>query len=443
MLLRFAAENILSFKNAVEFNTFPSSKSKSHDWHKLTCNHATVLRLSAIYGANGAGKSNLLKCISLLREMVLAEKLGDLRYRDDFYFKLDRQGETRPSELAIEFYADGNNYYYHVVFKGKTIMEESMSLSCKTKDVEIFSRRDNRLNISNEFLKTGGDKSAEAFVDAVTRIMRPDMLVLSFFGHFYPEEIPLVRNAFEWFKSMQVILPAMNTEQLPQMFDTDPGFAELVNDVIPELKTGITSLEIHSDIIAEEDARDNPRLYAVYTSALDNPGKAYAYRLPEGEVANVVSEEGVVRIKKLVAVHVRADGEKVRMEFRQESDGTRRLVEYMPLLYSILKRNGVFLIDEIERSIHPIMIKSIISRISESTEAKGQLIFTTHESSLLDQSVFRPDEIWFAQKDVEQSTQLYPLSDYNIHKTANIENGYLNGRYGGIPFLSNLSDLRW
>ena len=78
--------------------------------------------------------------------------------------------------------------------------------------------------------------------------------------------------------------------------------------------------------------------------------------------------------------------------------------------------------DDIERSIHPIMIKTLVSKISESKEAKGQLIFTTHESCLLDQTIFRPDEIWFAQKDVNQSIQIYPLSDYNIHKTANIEN---------------------
>ena len=94
------------------------------------------------------------------------------------------------------------------------------------------------------------------------------------------------------------------------------------------------------------------------------------------------------------------------MAIDQESDGTRRLIEYMPLLYAVLKSDKVFVVDEIERSLHPIMIK-------------------------------------FAQKDVDQATQLYPLSDYNVHNTANIENGYLNGRYGGIPFLSNLSDLKW
>ena len=89
MLLRFAAENILSFKDAVEFNTFPSSKTHSHEWHKITCGHATALRMSAIYGANGAGKSNLLKCISLLKAIVGADKLGDLAITDDLFFRLD------------------------------------------------------------------------------------------------------------------------------------------------------------------------------------------------------------------------------------------------------------------------------------------------------------------------------------------------------------------
>jgi AAA15 family ATPase/GTPase len=115
----------------------------------------------------------------------------------------------------------------------------------------------------------------------------------------------------------------------------------------------------------------------------------------------------------------------------------------MPALAGIVNNEEVYLIDEIERSIHPIIIKEIISKISLDTSAKGQLIFTTHESCLLDQEILRPDEIWFAQKDVNGASKLYSLSDFNIHNTANIENGYLNGRYGGIPFLSNLQDLNW
>ena len=89
MLLRFAAENIMSFDDAVEFNTFPSSKSHNLEWHKVQCGHVTALRMSAIYGPNGAGKSNLLGCINLLKQMVLAERLGGVQFTDDLFFKFN------------------------------------------------------------------------------------------------------------------------------------------------------------------------------------------------------------------------------------------------------------------------------------------------------------------------------------------------------------------
>lgn len=439
MLLRFAVENIMSFRDTVEFNTFPSSKSHSHDWHKVICNHATALRMSAIYGANGAGKSNLLKCISLLGAMVMSEKLGDLRLSDDLYFKLDRDGHSRPSELAVEFFTGERIFYYHVVFTGMTIQQEELSISGKTKDIPIFTRNSDGIHVSPEFFTSGSDeKAADVFLDAIGRVVRPDMLVLSFFGRYYPKELPIVKSAYDWFSRLQVVSPSMTAEALPYLFEKDPEFAALVNEIIPELNTGISSLRVNSLSINDDDIKENTPLKAIYNAAKANPGKPQAI-----DPFTVIVYDGVVMVKSMIAVHKKSDGQEIGMNILEESDGTRRLVEYMPLLYSILRKGGVFVIDEIERSIHPIMIKSIMRKISDSKEAQGQIIFTTHESCLLDQNIFRPDEIWFAQKDVNQSTQLYPLSDYNIHKTANIENGYLAGRYGGIPFLSNLADLKW
>ncbi|MDC9725519.1 MAG: AAA family ATPase, partial [Gammaproteobacteria bacterium] len=98
---------------------------------------------------------------------------------------------------------------------------------------------------------------------------------------------------------------------------------------------------------------------------------------------------------------------------------------------------------EIERSIHPLLIKELVKKFSEDTQTQGQLIFTTHESNLLDQKTFRKDEIWFAEKDNEGCTDLYSLSDFKEHNTTDIRKGYLSGRYGSIPFLANLKDLNW
>ena len=444
MLLRFAAENIMSFKEVVEFNTFPSSKSHSHEWHKIPCGHATALRMSAIYGANGAGKSNLLRCISLLKTIVIAEKLGDLSISENLYFRLDDEKATKPSELAIEFFYNDKIFYYHISFNRQEVIAEELLLSQKNKDMTIFTRDKNGVDISVEFLQSKKDNLIETFIDAMNRIIRPDMPALSFFGRYYPDELPIVNEAFEWIGHLQIVLPEMRIGYLPHLLDEDNDFASLVNTIVPELKTGISRLSVRKEVINEEEFSNNTVLLKAIDAAKKSPGKPQMiHGTNSDEISNIVVRDGVPYLETLVAVHINTKGDEVEMKIGIESDGTRRLIEYMPLLYAILKRNFVFIVDEIERSIHPIMIKNIMRKISENREARGQIIFTTHESCLLDQTIFRPDEIWFAQKDIDQSTQLYPLSDYNIHKTANIENGYLNGRYGGIPFLSNLSDLKW
>ena len=441
MLLRFAVENITSFKEAVEFNTFPSSKSHSHENHKITCGHATVLRMSAIYGANGAGKSNLLQALKFLQTLVKAETIRKTTFYDTPTFKFDSQYIDKPSGLAIEFYNNSNIFYYHIEFTLEEIIFEELLLSKKSKDIELFTRKGTNISINADYVGKG---ITEQFQDALKRLVRPDMLLLSFLGKYYSDESPLVADAYQWIvEKLQLVLPESRHFFVPHLLDTDPAFSELVNTTLPELKTGITKLKVDTKLIVEEDVKSESLMKSI-KKVKDRPGEPLSISNQyTGDVANLIFEDGKVYMKTLTAIHKNTDGSEVDISLHEESDGTRRLIEYMPLLYSVIQQDKVYVVDEIERSIHPILIKDIVQKLSESKTAKGQLIFTTHESGLLDQNIFRPDEIWFAQKDTEQATQLYPLSDFNIHKTANIENGYLNGRYGGIPFLSNLKDLHW
>ena len=439
MLLRFIAENIYSFKGAAEFNTFPSSKSHSHGQHKIACAHATALRLGAVYGANGAGKSNLLSAIKLLKDLVTFGSLNKVYLNGGLNFRFDPACREKPSGLAIEFYQNEKVFYYHVEFKERRVVLEELLLSKKTKDVMIFKREGDDISLSGDYLSGLSD----SFMDALDRLVRPDMLLLSFFGEYYPAENKITAEAYRWFtKSLQVVQPSAITGTLPHLMDISPEFLAMVNETLPELKTGISALEVEKAVLTEDSVKGNDALSSAFKDAQNNPGVPQILQNANGkESINVVFEDGQVWKKSLVAIHHMADGISFTAPISIESDGTRRLIEYMPLFFAVTRTGGVFIVDEIERSVHPIMIKDIVSKISASEKAVGQLIFTTHESGLLDQDIFRPDEIWFAQKDSEQATQLYPLSDYNIHNTANIEKGYLAGRYGGIPFLSNLNDL--
>ena len=442
MLLRFIIENVSSFKEAVEFNTFPSSKSHSHGNHKMTCGHVTALRMSAIYGANGAGKSNLLFALRLLKSMVETESLRNISVYESLSFKLDEECINKPSGLAIEFYHNQKVFYYHVEFDRESVFLEELYLSERTKDVELFKREGSTISMNGDYFAKGFKTQ---FVEVLDRLVRPDMLLLSFMGKYYSAEMPFVSEAYSWFvDKLEIILPDSTIHVVPHLFDSNILFSELVNSMMPELKTGISRLFVRKEELDEENIKGNDELLRLIKQAKLHPGEPQIMKVNwAGEISNVVSEEGKVYMKTLVAVHRMEDGKEINMAFASESDGTRRLVDYMPLFYAVTNEDKVYVVDEIERSIHPILIKSLMERLSHSEKASGQLIFSTHESGLLDQDIFRPDEIWFAQKDAEQATQLYPLSDFNIHKTANIENGYLNGRYGGIPFLSNLKDLHW
>ena len=442
MLLRFVIENVSSFKEAVEFNTFPSSKSHSHGNHKMTCGHVTALRMSAIYGANGAGKSNLLFALRLLKSMVETESLRNISVYESLSFKLDEECINKPSGLAIEFYHNQKVFYYHVEFNRESVFLEELYLSERTKDVELFKREGSTISMNGDYFAKGFKTQ---FVEVLDRLVRPDMLLLSFMGKYYSAEMPFVSEAYSWFvDKLEIILPDSTIHVVPHLFDSNILFSELVNSMMPELKTGISRLFVRKEELDEENIKGNDELLRLIKQAKLHPGEPQIMKANwAGEISNVVSEEGKVYMKTLVAVHRMEDGKEINMAFASESDGTRRLVDYMPLFYAVTNEDKVYVVDEIERSIHPILIKSLMERLSHSEKALGQLIFSTHESGLLDQDIFRPDEIWFAQKDAEQATQLYPLSDFNIHKTANIENGYLNGRYGGIPFLSNLKDLHW
>ena len=142
MLLRLITENIFSFNESVEFNTFPSSKSHNHENHKVECGHATALRLSAIYGANGAGKSNLINVLGVLKELVINGTLNGLDPNDELSFQFNKDCSDKPSGIAIEFYQNNTLYYYHIEFNRQKVIFEKLLLSKKTKDVEIFSRKE-------------------------------------------------------------------------------------------------------------------------------------------------------------------------------------------------------------------------------------------------------------------------------------------------------------
>lgn len=448
MLLRFISKNLYSFNEETEFNLFPSSRTTHHLHHKVSCGHAKALRMSAIYGANGAGKSNLIKALTLMDLIVTDGNVEFLsNQHTDLAFRFSNE-KNNPISLAIEFYKNEKIYYYTISFVSGIITNEELYQSLENNDVRIFSREiiDGKQKIT--FAEGFSENASNAtFLEVLQdRILRPEEVLLSFLASKYPNEFQDATSAHEWFiQNLMTVFPGGRPGISAHLFDSNPQMLDLLNTLLPQMRTGVSKMKIWKGVVDENSHTLSDEWRKLIPILKENPGKAYPmyHTFDDRVTASAVYEDGKVIMKTLEPIHKLEDGSEVTMPIYSESDGTLRLIDYIPFIYSIIHEDRIYIIDEIERSLHPILIKEIINKISSINEAKGQLIFTTHESCLLDQKILRSDEIWFAEKDGGQSTHLYPLSDFNIHSTANIENGYLNGRYGGIPFLSNLRDLNW
>lgn len=209
-------------------------------------------------------------------------------------------------------------------------------------------------------------------------------------------------------------------------------------------KLGISSLTLEKKNIKDFFGEDNDSELDVLVKELEKtPAKMIGLRSRKGDEIVIVKEANKIWIKSLKIEHKGKNNISKLFDLAEESDGTVSLLDFVPAFKDIASENKVFVIDEIERSIHPLLIKELVNKFSCDTKTKGQLIFTTHESNLLDQQIFRQDEIWFVEKNNWGASDLYSLSDFKEHKTIDIRKGYLNGRYGSIPFLANLKDLNW
>jgi uncharacterized protein len=160
----------------------------------------------------------------------------------------------------------------------------------------------------------------------------------------------------------------------------------------------------------------------------------------ESKVDKDTEKEHLLRLRfyrKNKTTHVNYVG----FDLHEESDGTQRLILMLPVIYDAITQGKVFIIDEIERSLHPLLSRLFLQTFLNAEPCRGQIIFTTHETTLMDLDLLRRDEIWFAEKDIEESSQIYSLVEFRVRTDLRIDKGYLQGRFGAIPFLGDAGRL--
>jgi len=446
MLIRFQVKNLFSFKEETEFNLLPG-RAKRLDHHKYERNGLEFLKLSAIYGANGSGKSNLIHSISQLQKIVVNGIFPQTLITQKF--KLSEASQNEPVELAIEFFTNNTIYYYSISINDGIVIDEYFSSNGKNQeDNLIFQRKyingKSTITFSKKFDDVDENKTLKKIIE--TDLLKPYQPLFYLLNTISNDAFIDIKAAYQWFENdLIVIYPESKPGGLVSHIDSNRGFKKFANEMMCSFHTGISNLKVDVKTIEQFFGKDNQKeIDAIKTELRNSPNKqASVINQVNNEEVMIVNEDGRFVVKRLIFEHKGDKNKNIEFSFEEESDGTRRLLEYLPALNSVIERSPTYIIDEIERSIHPLIIKELIEKFSKDQSTRGQLIFSTHESNLLDQEIFRTDEIWFTEKNLLGSSKLYSLSDFKEHSTIDIRKGYLNGRYGAIPFLGNLQDLNW
>ncbi|WP_173383428.1 ATP/GTP-binding protein [Fibrobacter succinogenes] len=439
MIIRATFKNILSFYEETSIS-FIASKSSSNENQVLRAQKRddfSILKSGIIYGATASGKSNIIKAIGILKKIVLGSWPRNLIEP----FKL--QDDTSiPSKIELDFKYDQKYYNYGIIFNNiQGIIEEWLyEINLRTKK-KIFTREKNaptpfsfgalKLDSENqEFLKFLGQGT-------------PDKKSFLFEYHDRNgKKVDAISNAYLWFRDiLTIVFPDSKYQGFSFKFDEDILFKEEFKRYLEYFNTGI--VDISREKTKEENV-DIPKEIIYSIIEVLNPGKKSFLSTPEGDwYIFECPSRGKVDIFKQKTIHEDKNRNKHTFDMREESDGSLKLLDFIPMLINLEKGNSVFLIDEIDRSLHPQLSYKILSTFfSNLSKAKdSQLIASTHERNLLDLKFIRQDEIWFVEKSPDGASHLTSLTEYKARE--DIKKLYLIGKYGKIPSFVTPDKSNW
>ncbi len=410
-----------------------SNRLSAHEGHTLAIpdSEERVLRAGVLYGANGAGKSNLVKALAYVRSLARSARVrGDVTGREAF-----RLGsiENEPTGFDLQFIAGQRLYRFGVKVDDRRISEEWLVRVVGGSETILYERL-----TDVEVPQCGKKLKALATVGAPDNQTFLATMAANLDEADLGDDIPRV---LKWFSDgFKLIAPSNSYRALAGALERAPDLLDFTGEYLRTASTGIDALKAARHEITEQEFR---QLVPGDLPQVSN-GQPVLLSLRMGD-ALLVERNGRNRYYQLGvrAVHRGENGEPVIFDLLEESDGTRRLLELIPAVHRASRDNSVFVIDEIDRSLHPLLARGFLkSFLDACAGSQSQLIVTTHESSLLDQDLLRRDEIWFAEKDQASATHLYSLVDFKVRNDLEIRKHYLQGRFGAIPFVGGLERLK-
>lgn len=444
MLMKIMVENFKSFDSPLEMTMISSSKIRTKANHRITIGtNIRLLKHAVIYGANAAGKSNLVDFMKFFKETV--EK-GLPVWCTKYFCRNHKENEGKDSVFEIQMEINGKFYAYGFsarlserVMTGEWIYELYQNGSAR----RIFEREYMSKPILDSSVKLSKEETirfdtyATDFEDNMSGLFLTEMNR----GKRITKEsnLQIFKTIYSWITSHIVIItPNSRITDFKYYYEEDS--LALINSLISTFDTGISNIRIEEIDISELSKMLPKSIFddiigKIKKGKLETDKKIL--RMSGRSDTNFFNIEWKESEEpKITTIKLRHGNSIFDFDFKDESDGTRRLFDLMDMILT-KDEDIVYIVDELERSLHPKLTEHFMRLFDEHHKShKIQLIFTTHESAIMDQELFRRDEIWFIERDENNNSKIYSLDNFKERYDKKLSKAYLEGRYGAIPVFN-------
>jgi AAA15 family ATPase/GTPase len=418
MIIEFRAQNYLSFGSMFEFSMTATTDNTKADDATYKVGDELYLKVAAIYGANGSGKSNFISAYRYMRSIVLGRKEFD-----GAKFKLDEQKSSEPSFFEVVFIGkDKNRYRYGFELSDSEIISEWLFCSKTRKETTYFTREKQNITVGRLFKEGKG-------LESKTKNSRLFLKVVASLNG------SIAQLVVDWFKGTRVLngIAMGNMQTLEEIVERGDSYRKRIVDVLHAFDIQMEDFklrELFASVVDIDQMEGAPDSLKKIVAIMNEYIKSEDYK----PVPNVMT------IRKKYS-HKKPSGE-IELNMLEESHGTQKLFAIAGFIVDALDDGSTLFIDELESQLHPMVTKQIVQIFNskETNKKNAQLIFSTHDTNLL--SELRRDQVWFTEKDRYGDSHMYSLVEYkNPRKEAVLEKDYIKGKYGAVPFIGDFTSI--
>lgn len=439
MLLRYIVSNFKSIGHPMEFSMFPPEKNIDKRFLKRITTKAgewEVLLRGGFFGPNASGKSSFIESIDFARDYIIeGQKSG--KGTGINQFRGDIEELSGISSFQFMLYLDEEVYEYGFSLDRWQVHEEWLMQLTERNFEPLFTRVTDgngktEIDIESEFAEKGSKERvlAEVLIDSIREKQKNQL----FLCKLNDNGIAKAEKIVEWFKNVQVIFPETTVQALPIRMKADEDLRNYIGEMLNKMDTGVFQISVASEEIDFHELVEKIALPQEIIKEIEDI-KNGIVNLAGRYFIFAENEKKRTTLIQLKFNH-RLNDKTAYFNIDDESDGTKRLLDLLPMLFTIGKSPCIYFVDEIDRSLHTKLSQFLLNEFARNAEdGYNQIIFTAHDINLINMQNFRQDEIWFIEKNSSGESVLKPLSDFEIEENQDTLKAYLSGRFGAIPMI--------